>query len=121
MVGEFPHFAFRNAKDFGDFREGASGLEGGEAAHNRAMLSSILLEDEFHHVVFEVVGEINVNIREFVQRHALLVQKAPEIEVETNRANAADAEAIADETVRRAAARDPFNAAPPALLQEIPG
>src|SRR5258708_2169661 len=85
------------------------------------MLAPIFLEDEFHHVVFEVVREINVNVRQFVQRHPVLVQKAPEIEVKTNRTDAADAEAIADETVRSASTRDPFDAAPPALLQEIPG
>src|ERR1051326_8838521 len=84
------------------------------------MLASVFLEDEFYNVVFEVVGEIDVNVRQLAQRHALLVQEAPEIEVEANRANAANAKAIADETVRRATARDPLNAALPTLLQEIP-
>src|ERR1051326_3128194 len=84
------------------------------------MFAPIFLEDEFYHVVFEVVREINVDVRQFVQRHTLLVQKAPEIKVKPNRANAADAKAIANETVRRAAARDPFDPAPPTLLQEIP-
>src|ERR1700722_4699197 len=85
------------------------------------MLAPVFFEDEFHHVVFQVVREINIYVREFVQRHAFLVQKAPEIKVETNWTNAADAEAIADKTVRRASARDPFDATPPALLQKIPG
>src|SRR5213078_955583 len=81
----------------------------------------ILREDELHHVVFEVVREINVDVRQFVQRHAFLVEEAPEIQAEANRANTADAEAIANQAVRRAAARDPLDAAPSAILEEIPG
>ena len=121
MFGEFPHFAFRHAQHLGHFRKRAPGLERREAAHHGAMLAAVFLEDEFHHVVFAVVREINVDVRQFVQRHALLVQKAPEVEVEADRAHAADAEAIADQPVRRAAARDPFDAAPPAVLEEVPG
>src|SRR5207247_2801963 len=59
--------------------------------------------------------------RHFVQRHALLVQEPSKIEAEANRANAADAEAVANQAVRRAAARDPLDAALPAILEEIPG
>ena len=86
-----------------------------------AMFPAIFLEDQLHHVVFEVVRKINVNVRQLVQRHPLLVEKATEIKVEANRANAADAQAIANQAVRRAASRDPFDAAPPAFLQKIPG
>ena len=74
-----------------------------------------------HHVVFAVVGKINVNVRQFVQRHAFLVQEAAEIKIKADRAHAADAKAIADQAVRRAAARDPVDAAAPAFLQKIPG
>src|ERR1700722_2359590 len=56
-----------------------------------------------------------------MQRHALLVEKTPEIKIEPNRADAADAEAIADQAVGGAAARDPLQAARPAVLQKIPG
>jgi hypothetical protein len=55
-----------------------------------------------------------------VQCHALLVEESSEIQIETDGAYAADAEAVADEAVRRAASRNPFNAAPPTLLKEVP-
>ena len=85
------------------------------------MLRAILLEDELHHVVFEVVREINVNVRQLVQRHAFLVQEAPKIEAEANRANAADSQAVTDQAVRRAATRDPLDAPALAVLEKIPG
>jgi hypothetical protein len=56
-----------------------------------------------------------------VKRHPLFVQKTAEIKVETNRTNAADAQAIANKAVRRAPSCDPLDAAPPAFLQKIPG
>ena len=121
MVGEFPHFAFRDAKHFGHFRKRAPGLEGRKTADDGAMFAAVFLEDEFHHVVFEVVREINVDVGQFVQRHALFVEEAAEIKVEANRTNAADAQAIANQAVRRAPACDPVDAAPPAFLQKIPG
>jgi hypothetical protein len=111
MIGEFPHFPFRHAQHFGHFRKGALGLESREAADHGAMFPAVFLENEFHHVVFEVVREINVNVGQFVQRHPLFVEKAAEIKIEANRANAADAQAIADQAVRRAPARDPLDAA----------
>ena len=121
VIGEFPDFPFGDAQHFGDFRKGAPRLKGGKAADDRAMFLPVFLKNEFHHVVFAVVRKINVNVRQFVQRHALFVQEAPEIKIETDRANATDAEAIADQAVRRTAPRDPFDAATPAFLQHVPG
>ena len=89
MFGELAHFAFRHAEHLGHFRERAPGLERGEAAHHGAMLAAVFLEDEVHHVVFAVVGKIDVDVRQLVQRHALLVQKAAEVEVEADRAHVA--------------------------------
>src|SRR5881628_1187927 len=84
------------------------------------MFTPVLLEDEFYHVVLKVVGEINVDVRQLVQRHALLVEEAPEVKIKPDRADAADAKAVADQTVCRAPSRDPFNPASAALLQEVP-
>ena len=120
-LGELPDLAFPHAEHLGHFRERAPRLEGRKSAHDGAMLPAILLENELHHVVFEVVREINVDVRQFVQRHALLVEEAAKVKIEADRANAADAKAVADETVCRAAARNPLNAAPPAVLKKIPG
>ena len=120
-LGELPDLAFPHPEHLGHFRERAPRLKGRKSAHDGAMLPAILLENELHHVVFEVVREINVDVRQFIQRHAFLVQEPPKIEAEANRANATDAEAVANQAVRRAAARDPLDAAPPAILEEIPG
>ena len=61
----------------------------GRAPHprNGATFAAKFGEDQLHHVVFAVVREINVNVRELVQRHALLIQKAAEVEAKANRAN----------------------------------
>jgi len=67
------------------------------------------------------MGEIDVDVGQFVQRHALLVQKTPEVKVEANGTNAADAQAIANEAVCRAPRVIHSMAAPPAFLQKIPG
>src|SRR5206468_2505898 len=121
MVGELPDFAFRNAQHFGRLREGAPRLKSREPTYYRAMVAAVFLEDELHHVVLEVVREINVNVREFIQRHPFLVEEAAKIEVKTNRADAADAKAIADQTVGCAPACNPLDAPPPAVLEKIPG
>src|SRR5882724_4531380 len=84
------------------------------------MLPAVLLEDELHHVVLEVVREVDVDVGQFVESHALLIEKAPEIEVETDGTHAADSEAIAHEAVCRAAACNPLNAAASALLEKVP-
>ena len=84
------------------------------------MVPPIFLKDQIHDVVFHVVRKINVDVRQLVQRHALLVQETPKIKIEANGANATDAQAITDQTVCRAAARDPVNVAAAAFLQEIP-
>src|SRR5581483_5575218 len=85
------------------------------------MFAPVFLEDQLHHVILEVVGKIYVNVRQFVQRHALLVQESAEIQVEADGAYSADFKTVTDEAVRRAASRNPFDAAPPTLLKEVPG
>ena len=121
MFGEPAHLTFRHAQHLGHFRERAARLERRKPAHHRAMFRPVFFENQIHHVVLAVVREINVDVRQFVQRHAFLVQKPAEIEVEADRAHVRNAEAVADQAVRRAAARDPFDAAPAAVLQKIPG
>lgn len=121
VIGEFADIALRNAEDFGDFRKGAAGLEGGEAADDGAVSGAIFFEEEIDDVIFEVVSEIDIDIRQFVEGHAFLVEEAFEIEIETDGADAADSEAVADEAIGRAAAGDPIDAAAAAFLEEIPG
>ncbi len=121
MIGEFADIALGNAEDFGNFRKGAAGLEGGEATDDGAVSGTVFFEEEIDDVIFEVVSEIDIDIRQFVEGHAFLVEEAFEIEIETDGADAADFEAVADEAIRRAAAGDPIDAAAAAFLEEIPG
>jgi hypothetical protein len=121
MLGEFSDIALCDAQDFCHLRKGAFGLEGRETAHHGAMFPTVFFKNQFHYVVFEIVGEINVNVGQFVKGHPLLVEKTPEIKVEPNRADTADPKAIADEAVGGAAARNPLNAACPAVLKKVPG
>src|SRR6185295_15653040 len=83
-------------------------------------LATVLNKDEIHHVIFAVVGEININVRQLVKSHALLVQEASEIKAEANWTNVGNSEAIADQRVSRAAARDPFDSPLLTGLQQIP-
>src|SRR5271154_449632 len=99
-IREFSHFAFGNPQYFGNFGEGATRLKGREATDDRAMFLPELLKDDFHHVIFAVMRKINVNVRQLVQGHPVLVQKPAKIKVEPDRADAADAKAIADEAGR---------------------
>jgi len=59
-------------------------------------------------------------VRQLVERHALLVQKPAKVEAESDGANVRDAETIANQRVRRAAARNPFNAVRAAVLEDVP-
>ena len=84
------------------------------------MLPAVFGENQINHVVFAVVRKINVNVRQLVQRHAFLIQKAAEVEAKADGANVGNAEAIANQRVRRAAAGDPFDAVRAAILQDVP-
>jgi ABC-type Na+ transport system ATPase subunit NatA len=59
--------------------------------------------------IFAVVCEINVNVGKFVEGHPLLVEEATKIQIETNGTHAADAQAVADERISRAATRNPVD------------
>jgi hypothetical protein len=120
MFGELSHFAFGHAQNFGYFRKCAASLKCRESAYHRAMFPAVLLENELHYVVFAVVGEINVYVRQFVERHAVFVQEPAKIEIKTNGANATDAKAITNQRVRRASACNPVDATFPAVLQKFP-
>lgn len=123
MVGEFSDFALGHSQHLGDFDKRAPGLKSGKAADYGAMFPSVFLEDKFDHVVFKVMGEIDVNVGQYVHCHPVLVQKTsrnPKIDIKADGANSADAKAVADQRVRGAAACNPFNSAPPAFLEKIP-
>src|SRR5271170_2764469 len=85
------------------------------------MLLPIFFKYEFHHVILSIVRKININVRQLVQSHPLLVEKTPEIQIKPNRADAADTQAVADEAVCGAPACYPLDASTSAFLQHVPG
>ncbi len=120
VLGELAHVAFGHAQHLGHLGKRAARLERREPADHRALCRAVLREQELHHVVLAVVGEVHVDVGQFVQRHPLGVQEALEVEIEPDRADLGDAEAVAHQTVGRAAARDPADALGLARLQQIP-
>ena len=119
-MGKSPDLALRHAEHLGHIGKCAARLKRREAADHGTMLATVFREDDVHDVIFAVVGKINVNVRQLVQRHPLLVEEAPEVETEADRTNIGNSEAITNERIRRTAARDPFNALLPAILQNVP-
>src|SRR6266571_1676613 len=120
MFGEFSHFALRDAEHFRHFGEGAPGLERRKAAHDGAVPRAVFLEDQINHVILAVVREVDVDVGELIERHALLVEEPPEVKVEADRANVTDAKAVADQAVGGGAARDPVTTTALTLLENVP-
>lgn len=120
VFGEATDLKFGHAEDFGDIGDGGSGLVGGEAADDSGVVGAVALEDELDDVVFAVVGEVDVDIGEFVEGHAFRVQEAAEVEFEPYGADAADTEAVAGEGIGGAAAGDPVDTPGAAILEQLP-
>src|SRR6185369_7578802 len=57
---------------------------------------------------------------QFMKRHPLRVEKAFEVQIESNGADARDAQTVADEGVRRRPACDPLDSPRAAFLQNLP-
>ncbi len=119
-LGEPAHLVFRNPQHLGHLGKRAAGLKRGKAADHRGMGRTVLLKNQIDHIIFAVVREIDIDVRQFVERHAVPVKKAAKIQIETNGADVADFQAVTGERIRRAAAGDPLDPAPAALLQNIP-
>src|ERR1019366_8516881 len=116
VLSELANVSFGYPKHLGHFREGATGLKSRKASDDSAMITTVFLEDQLNHIVLGVVGEINVDVWQLVQRHAFFVQESAKIKVETNRAHATDPEAIANQAVRCATPRYPTDVAALAFL-----
>ena len=120
VLRELPHLPLRHTQHLGHLGKRAPRLERREPTDHRAVLRAILGKDQVHHVVLPVVRKIHVDVRQLVERHAVLVEEPPEVEVKADGAHVGDAQAVADQRVRRAAPRDPLDAVPPARLQDVP-
>ncbi len=118
--GEAPDLELRDAEGLGDFGEGGTGLVGGEAADDSAVVRPMAAEEDPDDLLPAVVGKVDVDIRKFVHGHAVAVEEAAEVKVETDGADTGDAEAVADEGIGGGAAGDPVDSQSAALLQKIP-
>ena len=94
MLREPAYLLFRNTEDLCDIPNGSPGLKGGEPANDRAVIRTVLFEEQVDHVILPVVGEVDVYVRELVQRHSFLVEKPAKIETESDRADVAYSKAI---------------------------
>ena len=120
VLGQPPGLVVGEAEDLGDFGQGGAGVEGIESTDRRDMAGRMLVEKQFDDLVFPVVREIHVDVGQLVERHAVAVEEALKIQLEADRTNIADPEAIAHERVRRAAACDPLDSLALAVLEQIP-
>src|SRR6267154_6622274 len=64
--------------------------------------------------------KIDINIGQFIEGHAVFIEEAAKVEVETDRTHTANLKTIAGERIGGTATRDPFDTATPALLQNVP-
>lgn len=120
VLGEPADLVFGDAEHFGDIAKGGAGLEGVEPADDGGVLGAVTVEQELHHIVFAVVGKVDVDVRQLLQSHAVAVEEALEVELKTDGADVADAEAVADERVSGTATGDPADADCRALLKQVP-
>ena len=120
MFREAADLKFRDAEGLGDLGEGGAGLVGGKAADDGAMVRPVTAEKKFDHFVPTVVREIDVDIREFVHDHPVAVEETAEVEIEPDRADAGDAEAVADQGVRGRAPGNPVDSLSAAILKQVP-
>jgi len=84
VFGEAADLVFGDAKDLGNFGKGAAGLECRKPANHRGMCRSIFFENQINNVIFAVMGEINIDVRQFIQRHAFTVEETAKIKVKAD-------------------------------------
>ncbi|GEP43881.1 hypothetical protein BGE01nite_31720 [Brevifollis gellanilyticus] len=61
------------------------------------MLIPIPLKDQVNDVIFTIMWEVDVDVREFVHRHPLSIQESPKVEIEADGTHATDAQTVADQ------------------------
>ena len=103
VFGEAAGFAFGDAVDFGDIGDGGAALEGVDGADHGDVVAAVAVEDILNDFVAAVPGEVEVDVGEFGELHALAVEEAFKAEAEAEGADVGDAEEVADEAAGGAA------------------
>lgn len=119
VLGKPPDLKLGSTEHFRDVVHRRASLIRVEAAHNGLVMRAISPGNNIHHVVFAVVRETNVDVRQFVERHPLAVEEAPGIQLKTDRADAGDAECVTGERGGSAATGDSRTAATPKTQNRI--
>ena len=120
VLGEPADLVFGDAEHLGDIAEGGAGLEGIEAADDGGVLGAVAVEKEPHDIVFAIMREVDVDIRQLLQRHAVAIEEALEVQLKADGADVADAKGIANQRISGTATRDPADTERGAFLQQMP-
>ena len=121
VFGELADLPFGDAENLGDIGDGGAFAVSIEATDDGGVIGSIEIEDEFDHLIFAVVGEIEIDIGEFVEGHAFAIEEALKVEFEADGADSGNFEAIADQRIRGASSGDPRDLALATFLENLPG
>jgi len=121
IFGELADLPFGDPENLGDIGDGGAFAVGIEAADDGGVIGAIEIEDEFDHLIFAVVGEIEIDIGEFVEGHAFAIEEALKVEFEADGADSGNFEAIADQRIRGASSGDPRDLALATFLENLPG
>jgi len=121
IFGELADLPFGDTENLGDIGDGGAFAVGIEAADDGGVIGAIEIEDEFDHLIFAVVGEIEIDIGEFVEGHAFAIEEALKVEFEADGADSGNFEAIADQRIRGASSGDPRDLALATFLENLPG
>ena len=121
VFGELANLPFGDAENLGDIGDGRAFAVGIEATDDGGVIGAIEIEDEFDHLIFAVVGEIEIDIGEFVEGHAFAIEEALKVEFEADGADSGNFEAIADQRIRGASSGDPRDLVLATFLENLPG
>ena len=120
VFGESSDLPFGDTENLGDIGDGGAFAVGIEPADDGGVIGAIEIEDENDHLIFTVVGEVEIDIGEFVEGHAFAIEEALKVEFKADWADSGNFEAIADERISGASSGDPIDLALAAFLKDLP-
>ncbi len=97
VAGESADLNLGDAQHLGDIGNGGAGMESIESANHGDMALLTALKDQVDHVILAVMGKVDIDIRQFIERHPVFVEESAEIKFKPDRANTADAQAVANQ------------------------
>ncbi len=120
VFGESSDLPFGDTENLGNIGDGGAFAVGIEPADDGGVIGAIEIEDEIDHLIFAVVGEVEIDIGEFVEGHSFAIEEALKVEFKADGADPGNFEAIADERISGASSGDPMDLALAAFLKDFP-